>query len=292
MVEVDASELAGLHAVMNLKEYMRSIETRSILQINKLRKSHKRAKGDGRDDLLVLDDVTLEVGEGEFVTIIGPSGCGKTTLLNIIAGLEEYDSGNLVVTGRKASSLGPDIVMIFQEDALFPWLDVRQNVEFGLKQERIPQEERRKTAEHFIEMVGLTPFANSFVHQLSGGMKQRVAIARGLALNPRILLMDEPFGALDATNREILQREIQQIHAQTKKTIIFVTHDVREAVCLGDRIILFTRAPARIRRQFVVDRPRPRRSEDLALRGLTHAVLRELKEEGEFAETEPGDITG
>jgi len=277
---------------MNLREYLRSIETKRILQINKLKKSYQSTKGNGQESLLVFDDISLDIGEGEFVTVIGPSGCGKTTLLNIIAGLEGYDSGEVIVTGHKVSASGPDIVMIFQEDALFPWLNVRENVEFGLKQRGVPKEERRMTAKQYIEMVGLTPFANSFVHQLSGGMKQRVAIARGLALNPRILLMDEPFGALDATNREILQRQIQEIHAQTKKTIIFVTHDVREAVCLGDRVVVFTHAPAQIRRQFVIDLPRPRTSEDPALRGVTNAVLRDLKGEREFAESEPGNIAG
>jgi NitT/TauT family transport system ATP-binding protein len=275
---------------MNLREYMRSIETRTILQISKLQKSFRSTNGNGRENLLVLNDISLDVGEGEFVTIIGPSGCGKSTLLNIVAGLEGYDSGDVVVTGHRVSTLGPDIVMIFQEDALFPWLNVEANVEFGLRQIGIPKEERWETARQYIEMVGLTPFAKSFVHQLSGGMKQRVSIARGLALNPRILLMDEPFGALDARNREMLQRQIQEIHARTKKTIVFVTHDVREAVCLGDRVVLFTHAPARIKRQFVVDHLRPRKSEDLSLRGLTNAVLRDLKEEGDFAESEPEDI--
>jgi NitT/TauT family transport system ATP-binding protein len=289
--ESDAFELPGIQSVMNLREYIRSIETRTILQISKLQKSFRSTNGNGRENLLVLKDISLDVGEGEFVTIIGPSGCGKSTLLNVVAGLEGYDSGDVVVTGHRISSSGPDIVMIFQEDALFPWLDVEANVEFGLKQLGIPKEERQKIARQYIEMVGLTPFANSFVHQLSGGMKQRVSIARGLALNPRILLMDEPFGALDARNREMLQRQIQEIHARTKKTIIFVTHDVREAVCLGDRVVLFTHAPARIKRQFVVDRLRPRRSEDSSLRGLTNAVLRDLKEEGDFEEIEPGDIS-
>lgn len=286
MAEPGTFDLAGVRSVMNLEKYMRSTEARSILQISKLEKSYRNTKGNGLKDLHVLHDINLDVGEGEFLTIIGPSGCGKSTLLNIVAGLEGYDSGKIIVNGHGVSSSGLDIVLIFQEDALFPWLNVRENVEFGLRQRSIPKEERQKTAERYIEMVGLTPFANSFMHQLSGGMKQRVAIARGLALDPKILLMDEPFGALDATNREILQRQIQEIHAQTRKTIIFVTHDVREAVCLGDRAVVFTHAPARIRRQFVIDLVRPRKSEDLALRGLTNAVLRELKEEGEFAESE------
>lgn len=283
MIETDPQAI-------DLREYMRSIETRNILQVRKLEKFYPGTKG--RERLHVLDDINLDIGDGEFVTFIGPSGCGKTTLLNILAGLEGHDSGEVIVTGHRVSSSGPDIVMIFQEDALFPWLNVRENVEFGLKQRGAPKEECRKTAEQFLEMVGLTPFADAYVHQLSGGMKQRVAIARGLALNPRILLMDEPFGALDATNRQILQRQIQAIHARTKKTIIFVTHDVREAVCLGDRVVLFTPAPARIRSQFVVDHLRPRRSEDPTLQGVTNAILKDLKEEGGLEEGEPDDIAG
>ncbi len=275
---------------MNLREYMRSIETRNILQVRKLEKYYPGTRG--RERLHVIEDVSLDIGDGEFVTFIGPSGCGKSTLLNIIAGLEAHDSGEVMVTGHRVSSTGPDIVMIFQEDALFPWLNVRENVEFGLKQQGASKEECRRTADQYIEMVGLTPFADAYVHQLSGGMKQRVAIARGLALNPRILLMDEPFGALDATNRAILQRQIQAIHARTRKTIVFVTHDVREAVCLGDRVVLFTRSPARIRKQFVVDHLRPRRSEDPSLQGVTSAVLKELKEEGGLEEEEPGDVAG
>jgi len=273
---------------MNLRDYMRSIETRNLLRIRELEKSYHNGSGRSQRDLLVLDHVSLDVAEGEFVTIIGPSGCGKTTLLNIIAGLDGYDSGEVIVTGHRVPTSGPDIVMTFQEDALFPWLNVQQNVEFGLKQRGITKEERKRVADQYIEMVGLTRFAGSYVHELSGGMKQRVSIARGLALNPRILLMDEPFGALDAKNREILQRQLQDIHTQTRKTVIFVTHDVREAVCLADRVVLLSHNPAKIKRQFVVDLPRPRRSEDPALHGLINAVLRDLKEEGEFAEGEPG----
>ena len=273
---------------MSLREYMRSIETRNLLRIRKLEKSFHTGSGKNRMDLLVLSDVNLDIGDGEFVTIIGPSGCGKSTLLNIIAGLAGGDSGEVVITGHRVPSSGPDIIMIFQEDALFPWLNVQENVEFGLKQHGVPRDERQRITGQCIEMVGLTSFVNSYVHELSGGMKQRVAIARGLALNPRILLMDEPFGALDARNREILQREIQSIHERTKKTIVFVTHDVREAFCLGDRVVVFSHAPARIKKQYVVDLPRPRRSEDPALHGLTQAAMRDLKEEGEFAEQEPG----
>jgi NitT/TauT family transport system ATP-binding protein len=257
--------------------YARGILGNRVLQVEGLRKLHQ-TRGHG-DPLLVLDDITFDVAEGEFISVIGPSGSGKSTLLNIIAGLESSDGGDVIVSGHRVESSGPDIVMIFQEDALFPWLDVTENVEFGLKEKGTPKEERRRIADGFIEMVGLTPFAHSRVYQLSGGMKQRVAIARALALNPRILLMDEPFGALDAKTRGNLHAQIQAIHEQTKKTTIFVTHDVREAVCLGDRVILFSHRPSKIKQQFVVDLPRPRRSDDRSLDRMASVVLRELKEE-------------
>lgn len=268
---------------LDLGSYMRAVQTNRILQVEKLRKVYPSHKSKDDSDLIVLNDVGFDVGDGEFVTVIGPSGCGKSTLLNIIAGLESHEGGDVIVNGHRVTSSGPDIVVIFQEDALFPWLDVSGNVEFGLKEKGVPRDERRKIAASYIEMVGLTSFAKSYVHQLSGGMKQRVAIARGLALNPRILLMDEPFGALDAKTRENLQRQIQIIHGQTKKTIIFVTHDVREAVSLGDRVILLTHRPTTIKQQFVVDLPRPRRAEDPALHGIITAVLKELNEETGYA---------
>jgi NitT/TauT family transport system ATP-binding protein len=251
--------------------------TTKILQVEKLRKLH-RDHGSAKE-LLVFDDLSFDVREGEFVTVIGPSGCGKSTLLNVVAGIEGYDGGDVVVNGHRLRSSGPDIVMVFQEDALFPWLDVSENIEFGLKQKKLPKEERRSIVDHYLEVVGLEHFARSSIHQLSGGMKQRVAIARALALNPRILLMDEPFGALDARTRENLQRQLQDIHSVTSKTILFVTHDVREAVSLGDRVILFTHRPARIRQQYFIDLPRPRTAEDPALHSTISSILGNLKEE-------------
>ncbi len=258
----------------------------NILEVDKLRKVHPSHGGADPQDLVVIDDVSFSVKDGEFVTIIGPSGCGKSTLLSIIAGLESHDSGDIVVKGHRIGKVGPDIVIIFQEESLFPWLTVEENVEFGLKQKGISKEERKRIASEYIELVELTAFAKSRVHQLSGGMKQRAAIARGLALNPRILLMDEPFGALDARTRQILQNELQQIHEKTKKTILFVTHDVREAVSLGDRVIVFTPRPARIKQQYVVDLPRPRDSEDPALIGIINAIMREIKEGEKTFDTE------
>jgi NitT/TauT family transport system ATP-binding protein len=251
-----------------------------VLDVEGLRKSYLSNIMGKKEKLKVLDGISFSVREGEFVTIIGPSGGGKSTLLNIVAGLEAYDSGDVIVRGHRIGTFGPDIVIIFQEDALFPWLTVRGNVEFGLKQKKgMSKDDRKRIANEYIDLVELTPFADSYVHQLSGGMKQRVAIARSLALNPRILLMDEPFGALDARTRQVLQREIQQIHEKTKKTILFVTHDVREAVSLGDRVILFTRRPARIKQQYIVDLPRPRGSEDPALLGTINSIMNELNGE-------------
>jgi sulfonate transport system ATP-binding protein len=262
-------------------------QARRILKIEDLRKTVTHQNGSKKvEDLVVLDNVNFEVMKGEFVTLLGPSGCGKSTLLNIIAGLDNHDSGDIVVSGHRITSMGPDIVIIFQEDALFPWLTVFDNVAFGLRQRGISEAELRRVAMEYIDLVQLNQFANSYIHQLSGGMKQRVAIARGLALNPRILLMDEPFGALDHRTREILQAQIQRIHQRTGKTILFVTHDVREAVCLGDRVILFTHRPARIKNQYVVDLPRPRSSEDPRLQGVTGAILKDLKEEVMYAGTQ------
>jgi NitT/TauT family transport system ATP-binding protein len=257
-----------------------------ILQVQNLRKVYPNPGGEGLEDLVVLDGISFDVREGEFVTIIGPSGSGKSTLLNIIAGLDSYDGGDVVVSGHRVAGSGTDIVMIFQEDALFPWLNVEDNVAFGLKQKGVPKEERVKTVSQYIEMVGLTKFAKSFTHQLSGGMKQRVAIARALAMNPRILLMDEPFGALDVKTRETLQLQVQEIHQRTGKTILFVTHDVREAASLGDRVIMLSHGPARIKEQYIVDLKRPRDVEDPALTGTIAAILKNLRDEDKFATDE------
>jgi NitT/TauT family transport system ATP-binding protein len=250
-----------------------------ILQIENLRKVYSRRIGKQREDLVVLNDISFDVLEGELVTIVGPSGCGKSTLLNIIAGMESSDGGSVTLKGHQNSSPGADTVMVFQEDALFPWLTVIENVSFGLKAKGVGTEQRTRTALEYTDMVQLNQFAHSYMHQLSGGMKQRVAIARGLAMNPRILLMDEPFGALDYRTREILQLQIQQIHQRTRKTILFVTHDVREAVSLGDRVILLTHRPARVKQQYIVDLPRPRSAEDPRLHDLTKSILKNLKEE-------------
>lgn len=217
----------------------------------------------GRNGVVeALRPVDLEVQAGEFVCLLGPSGCGKSTLLSIIAGLESATEGIVLANGQIVRGPDTDRVLLFQEAALFPWLDVQHNVEFGLRQAGMPAKERAAIAQRFIELVHLKGFERSFVHQLSGGMRQRVAIARALAIDPAILLMDEPFGALDALTRDRLHTELESIWASTRKTVLFVTHNVREAVALGDRVIVFSPRPGRIVREFRIDLPRPRSLED------------------------------
>lgn len=225
-----------------------------------------------------LDDVTLRIAEGEFVCLVGPSGCGKSTLLNIIAGLERPDRGLVQADGQTIAGPGPHRLMMFQEAALFPWLTVLGNVLFGLKlNNESTAAERQDKAEYFLELVGLKRFMHSNVHELSGGMKQRVALARALAPNPSVLLMDEPFGALDALTREQLYGDIQRIWSQHRKTIVFVTHNVREAVCLGDRVILFSPNPGRIREEFAIPLPRPRDINSVELARYATEITRVLK---------------
>ena len=214
---------------------------------------------DGVVQTHALDDVSLHVDEGEFVCLVGPSGCGKSTLLNLIAGLEFPDSGTVKADGRTVAGPGRERMVMFQESALFPWTSVLGNVLFGLKRKQgLKDSERLEVARYYIKLVGLERFERSNIHELSGGMRQRVALARALAPNPRLLLMDEPFGALDAMTREQLYGDLQEIWAVRHKTIIFVTHNVREAVCLGDRVVIFSSNPGRIREQFKINLPRPR----------------------------------
>ncbi len=225
-----------------------------------------------------LDEVTLSVGEGEFVCLVGPSGCGKTTILNLIAGLEFPDSGRVTVDGMPVGGPGRDRMVLFQEPALFPWLDAMGNVLFGLNlKPGLDRDARREVARFYLERVGLTHFSHASIHELSGGMKQRVALARALAPNHRVLLMDEPFAALDALTREQLYGDLQRIWQERRKTIVFVTHNVREAVCLGDRVVLFSPHPGRVREQFVIDLPRPRDINSVELARHATRVMGALK---------------
>jgi NitT/TauT family transport system ATP-binding protein len=206
-----------------------------------------------------LDDISLEVTEGEFIVIVGPSGCGKSTLLDIIAGLEKPDKGRVLADNQPVLHPGRNRLVMFQDSALFPWLNVFGNVMFGLKlKPGLTNRERREVAKFFIHLVGLEKFVEANVHELSGGMKQRVALARALAPNPRVLLMDEPFAALDAMTREQLYRDIQRIWQERRKTIVFVTHNVREAACLADRVVIMSPTPGRIHEIFNVKLSRPR----------------------------------
>src|SRR5476651_1353546 len=225
-----------------------------------------------------LDNVSLTIHEGEFVCLVGPSGCGKSTLLNIIAGLEIPDGGQVLADGKPITGPGRERMMMFQESALFPWLDVIDNVMFSLRlKPGLDSAERRKVAEFYLKLVGLEKFHHAFVHELSGGMKQRVALARALAPNPRVLLMDEPFAALDALTREQLYGDLQKIWQVRRKTIVFVTHNVREAVCLGDRVILFSPHPGRIRQEFKIDLPRPRDINSVELARHATTIMAALK---------------
>ena len=226
-----------------------------------------------------LQNIDLEIEQGEFVCIVGPSGCGKSTLLHLIAGLDKPTTGQITVDGGPVKGPGTDRILLFQELGLFPWLNVRQNVEFGLKMAGVSKEERKERARIFLRMVHLSHFEEHYIHQLSGGMRQRVALARSLALRPKILLMDEPFAALDAQTRDMLHDELERIWKETAPTIVFVTHNVREAVRLGDRVLLMSFRPGRIKAQFEVGLDRPRHVEDSDVAQLSKEILGQLREE-------------
>jgi ABC-type nitrate/sulfonate/bicarbonate transport system ATPase subunit len=212
----------------------------------------------GEQTIAALHDVSLTVRKGEFICLIGASGCGKSTLLRILAGFEQASSGTAQMYSVPITGPGPERGMVFQDYALFPWLTVRQNIAFGPHQRGLPQAKLKELADHYIDMVGLTKFADYFPGQLSGGMKQRVAIARVLANDCEVLLMDEPFGALDALTREKLQQDLLEIWARTRLTVIFVTHAVEEAVLLSDRVVVMTAGPGRVERDVKLELPRPR----------------------------------
>lgn len=247
------------------------------LQIKGIKKSFYR----NGEEVKPLENINIDIKDGEFVCLLGPSGCGKSTLLNIIAGLVEPDSGEVVLNGKKVEGPGVDRAVMFQEAGLFPWLTVLENVEFGMDISGISKEEKRNKAMEYLKMVHLSKFKDAFIHQLSGGMRQRVALARALTLDSDVLLMDEPFSALDSQTKSILQQEIQRIWWQTGKTIIFVTHNVEEAVLLGDRIILMSSHPGRVKEDIEIQIARPRKEGDSNVRYIQAQVLDKLKEEVE-----------
>jgi len=224
------------------------------LEVVGLRKAYAR---DGRT-LEVLDLARLSVADSEFVTVVGPSGCGKSTMLHVLGGFIPCDSGRIRVHGREVVGPGPDRGMVFQEYALFPWRTVSGNVGWGLEVRGAPAAERAAVVNRYLELTGLWEFRDHLPAELSGGMKQRVALARVLAFDPAVLLMDEPFGSLDAQTRETMQEELTGIWQRTRKTILFVTHDIDEAVYLGDRVVVLSARPARVREELAIDLPRPR----------------------------------
>ena len=229
--------------------------------------------------LKALGGVNLKVEAGDFVCLVGPSGCGKSTFLRIVAGLETPDEGQILFDGHPVTETGPERIMVFQEGALFPWLKVQDNVEFGLKMAGIPKDERTKISNRYLDMMQLTKFADSYTYQLSTGMKQRVAIARALVMDPDVLLMDEPFAALDAQTRDLLLVEMQLIWEKTKKTILFVTHNVAEAAVLGTKVAIFSNRPSSIKKEVDNDFPRPRVAEDESLLQFQQDILSELRPE-------------
>ena len=229
--------------------------------------------------LTALAGVDLNVEDGDFVCLVGPSGCGKSTFLRILAGLETPDEGQVLFDGKPVTTTSPERIMVFQEGALFPWLKVKDNVEFGLKMAGIPREERTQISNRYLDMMQLTKFAQSYTFQLSTGMKQRVAIARALVMDPDVLLMDEPFAALDTQTRDLLLVELQLIWQKTKKTIVFVTHNVAEAVVLGNKVVVLKNRPTSVKKEISIDYRRPRLTEDENLMKFQKNILSELRPE-------------
>jgi NitT/TauT family transport system ATP-binding protein len=240
----------------------------------------KKYKKDNTE-LEILRSIDLTVKDGEFVCVLGPSGCGKSTLLNIIAGFEKPSSGRVILDGKEVNSPGPDRAVVFQENALFPWLKVIDNVEFGMKVSGVLKDVRREKALKYLKMMNLTKFKDAFVSELSGGMKQRVSIARALCLDSNILLMDEPFSALDSQSRDILRTETQKIWWNTKKTIVFITHSIEEAVVLADRVILMPASPESEKKEFKIQLARPRKIDSIDVTYMVSSIMKEFKKEVE-----------
>lgn len=236
------------------KENEGKIVARDIRRVYKI----KRNNSDEATDFVAIEKLNLTVKQGEFLAIVGPSGCGKSTFLDMVAGLAQPTSGEIFIDGKKITGPALDRGIVLQGYALFPWRTVRKNVEFGLEIKKVPAKERKEISQKFIELVGLKNFEDRYPHELSGGMKQRVAIARALAYDPEVLLMDEPFAAVDAQTRELLQEELLNIWEKTKKTIIFITHGIDEAVFLADRVAVMTANPGQIKDILTIDLPRPR----------------------------------
>lgn len=247
----------------------------ALLEIRGL---YKLFSSEGKE-MEALHNINLSIEENEFVCFIGPSGCGKTTLLRIIAGLEEPSSGTVTLAGDPIKGPGPERGMVFQEYSLFPWRTVLDNVAFGLELKGVPVAERQAKGRQYLKMVGLERFEARYPHELSGGMKQRVAIARALVNDPRALLMDEPFGALDAQTRNIMQSELLRIWEEKRKTVVFVTHSVDEAIYLADRIVIMSARPGRIKDIIEISLPRPRNRTSSAVNQIRDRILCDLRSE-------------
>ncbi len=222
----------------------------------------KEYDAQGEEATLALRDVRLHVNDGEFVCLVGPSGCGKSTLLSIVAGLLGYSSGAISVAGTPVTGTSRDIGVVFQDASLFPWKTIKKNIAYGLNIAKVPKDEQEIRVSKYVKLMGLNGFENKYPAQLSGGMKQRAGIARALVMNPKVILMDEPFSALDYLTRRTLQDELLRLREQEKKTVFFVTHDINEAVYLADRVILLTPRPGTVQKEYVIERPFPRSRHD------------------------------
>jgi ABC-type nitrate/sulfonate/bicarbonate transport system ATPase subunit len=248
----------------------------SSLRIRNVKKTWQAARGLAVE---AIRDASLEVSSGEFVAILGPSGCGKSTLLELCAGLEPVSDGEILIDGERVAGPNPKAVMVFQEHSLFPWLNVEDNVVFGLKMKKENLNERWRRGREVLERVKLVKFAKHYPHQLSGGMKQRVAIARALVGNPEFILMDEPFAALDFQTRVLMQQFLLEVWAGFKSTILFVTHQIDEAVLLADRVVVMSAAPGRVLEEMAIELPRPRSMTDPAFNGYRVRLMAHMERE-------------
>jgi NitT/TauT family transport system ATP-binding protein len=262
---------------------MSKIELNKLRQIYDIRK-HKTSK---TEEFLALEDFSLPIDEGEFVSIVGPSGCGKSTLLDIVSGLSKPKSGSILIDNKLVTGPALDRGFIMQGYALFPWRTVIRNIAYGLEVKRTPKKERNDICKYYIDLVGLNGFEDRYPNELSGGMRQRVAIARSLAYDPKVLLMDEPFAAVDAQTRETLQDELLRIWEKTKKTIIFITHSIDEAVLLADRVVIMTPRPGKIKKVIDIKLPRPRTAAEMRVssdyRWITHHIWELLQNEFDYS---------
>jgi NitT/TauT family transport system ATP-binding protein len=259
MIASNKSEIA----LLNFRSAIPNAARMALVEIDGVSKTFQKTVKNNTIEVKALADVNLSVRENEFISIIGPSGCGKTTLLKIIDGLIPCDSGEISIDGRKVFTPGPDRAVVFQTFALLPWRSVLANVEFSLELRQIPKEERTSIARDYLKRVGLADFEHHYPHELSGGMQQRAGLARALAVNPMILLMDEPFGSVDAQTRQLLQEELLKLWQHEQKTVIFITHSMDEAVYLSDRVVIMTPRPGHVVEILDVPLPRPRTASDV-----------------------------